>query len=63
MKVTREDLQNTYSSKTDQELALMDESQLTDLAREVLQEIKRERNISQEFIINTVTSNLNEKNY
>lgn len=61
MKITREDLQNTYSSKTDQELALIDESQLTDLAREVLQGIKRERNISQELIIDTVTSNLNTK--
>lgn len=61
MKVTREDLQNTYSSKTDQELVLMDESKLTDLAREVLQEIKRERNISQEYIVSTVINNRNEK--
>lgn len=61
MKVTREDLQNTYSSKTNQELALIDESKLTDLAKEVLQEIKNRRNISQEQVKEAIINHTKEQ--
>ena len=63
MKVNREDLQNTYSSKTNQELALIDESKLTDLAKEVLQEIKKGRNINQEQVKEVIINHTKEQIY
>lgn len=49
MEMSREKLVGIYSSKTDFELLTIDEEKLTDLAFEVLQEVKKKRNITEKM--------------
>lgn len=51
MNVTRESLEKIYSSKTDEELLLINEEPLTETAKEVVQKIKQERNLTEEACI------------
>lgn len=48
MEISREQLASTYSARTDLELAMIEESELTETALEVLREVKRQRNMGSE---------------